>query len=73
LHQLNKHEGQCLTIKAYQEIGKLEGALQRRADASLKALSQDEQELCRRTFLRLTKSGEGTEWQLNKDHCLVGG
>jgi formylglycine-generating enzyme required for sulfatase activity len=57
----NKREGWRLTVKAYQEIGKLEGALQRRADATLKAFSQDEQELCRRTFLRLTQPGEGTE------------
>jgi hypothetical protein len=57
----NKREGRRLTVKAYQEIRKVEGALQRRADASLKALSQDEQELWRRTFLRLTKPGEGTE------------
>ena len=57
----NKREGRRLTVKAYQEIGKLEGALQRRADATLKAFSEDEQELCRRTFLRLTQPGEGTE------------
>jgi formylglycine-generating enzyme required for sulfatase activity len=57
----NKREGRRLTVKAYQEIGKLEGALQRRADATLKAFSQGEQELCRRTFLRLTQPGEGTE------------
>jgi hypothetical protein len=57
----NKRDGRRLTVKAYQEIGKLEGALQRRADATLKAFSQDEQELCRRTFLRLTQPGEGTE------------
>jgi WD40 repeat protein len=56
-----KREGRRLTVKAYQEIGKLEGALQRRADATLKAFSRDEQELCRRTFLRLTQPGEGTE------------
>jgi hypothetical protein len=57
----NKRDGRRLSVKAYQEIGKLEGALQRRADATLKAFSQDEQELCRRTFLRLTQPGEGTE------------
>jgi hypothetical protein len=57
----NKREGRRLTVKGYQEIGKLEGALQRRADATLKAFSQDVQELCRRTFLRLTQPGEGTE------------
>jgi len=57
----NKREGRRLTVKTYQEIGKLEGALQRRADATLKAFSQDEKEFCRRTFLRLTQPGEGTE------------
>jgi hypothetical protein len=57
----NKREGRRLTVEAYQEIGKLEGALQRRADDTLKAFSQDERELCRRTFLRLTQPGEGTE------------
>jgi hypothetical protein len=57
----HKRVGQRLSVKAYQEIGKLEGALQRRADATLKAFSPDEQELCRRKFLRLTQPGEGTE------------
>jgi conflict system STAND superfamily ATPase/WD40 domain-containing protein len=57
----NKREGRRLTVRAYQEIGKLEGALQRRADATLKTFSQEQQELCRRTFLRLTQPGEGTE------------
>src|SRR5262245_3583548 len=57
----NKREGRRLTVTAYQDIGKLEGALQRRADDTLKAFSQDERELCRRTFLRLTQPGEGTE------------
>ena len=47
--------------KAYQEIGKLEGALERRADATLEKFSLEEKELCRRTFLRLTQPGEGTE------------
>jgi len=35
--------------------------LQRRADATLEAFSEHEKELCRRTFLRLTQPGEGTE------------
>ena len=57
----NNREGRRLTVKSYQEIGKLEGALQRRADATLKPLSEDEREFCRRIFLRLTQPGEGTE------------
>jgi hypothetical protein len=56
-----KRVGQRLTVKAYQEIGRLEGALRRRADATLEAFSEAEKELCRRTFLRLTQPGEGAE------------
>jgi hypothetical protein len=65
----NKREGRCLTIRAYQEIGKLEGALQRRADATLEGFSQQEQELCRRTFLRLTQPGEGTKTRSVEPLC----
>jgi hypothetical protein len=54
-------KGRRLTVRAYEEIGKLDGALRRRADATLKQFSKEEQELCRRTFLRLTQPGEGTE------------
>ena len=57
----NNREGRRLTVKGYQEIGKLEGALQKRADATLKPFSEDEREFCRRIFLRLTQPGEGTE------------
>jgi hypothetical protein len=56
-----KREGRRLTVKAYQEIGKLEGALQRRADATLESLSERQRDLCRQLFLRLTQPGEGTE------------
>jgi hypothetical protein len=49
----NKRVGRGLTVKAYQKFGKLEGALQRRADA-LEALSDKVRELCRRISLRLT-------------------
>src|SRR5215469_11178900 len=57
----HKRVGRRLTVKAYEEIGRLEGALQRRADATLEAFSEEERELCRRTFLRLTQPGEGME------------
>jgi tetratricopeptide (TPR) repeat protein len=56
-----EREGRRLTVKAYEKIGKLEGALQKRADTTVENLSEEEQELCRRTFLRLTQPGEGTE------------
>jgi hypothetical protein len=46
----HKRQGRRLTVQAYHEIGKLEGALQRRADATLEGLLEPERELCRRTF-----------------------
>jgi hypothetical protein len=57
----NKRIGRYLSIKGYQEIGRLQGSLQKRADATLEPFSEAERELCRRIFLRLTKPGEGTE------------
>jgi WD40 repeat protein len=57
----NRRGGRRLTIESYREIGKLEGALQRRADATIEGMSESERELCRRIFLRLTQPGEGTE------------
>jgi hypothetical protein len=54
-------EGRRLTLKGYHEIGGLEGAVQRHADAIMAGFSVDQTELCRRMFLRLTQPGEGAE------------
>jgi energy-coupling factor transporter ATP-binding protein EcfA2 len=54
-------QGRRLTVEAYQALGGLSGALDRRASDVLKRFSPAEQELCRRIFLRLTQPGEGTE------------
>ena len=43
----HKRQGRRLTVQAYHEIRKLEGALQRRADATLEGLLEPERELCR--------------------------
>ncbi|WP_395739920.1 TIR domain-containing protein [Prosthecobacter sp.] len=45
----------------YLEIGRLEGALERRASTVFHQLTADDQELCRRLFLRLVHPGEGAE------------
>jgi WD40 repeat protein/DNA-binding SARP family transcriptional activator len=50
-----------LTHAAYDEIGGVRGALRRHADAVYAHLSQEERELARRTFLRLTQPGFDTE------------
>lgn len=56
-----RRRGGRLTSTDYQEIGRLEGALDRRANEVLKEFTAAEKELCRRIFLRLTQPGEGTE------------
>lgn len=50
-----------LMLAAYEDIGRLEGALERRANEIFEGLGEDKREICRRIFLRLTQSGEGTE------------
>jgi hypothetical protein len=58
-----------LTLRAYTELGQdgkgeqrgIEGVLDRRADAIYHNLKPEDQELCRRVFLRLVQPGEGTE------------
>jgi len=55
--------GKRLTIAAYNGMGKVQGALEHRADAVLDGFRSrpGELEICRRIFLRLTQPGEGTE------------
>ena len=50
-----------LTIRTYREIGGIEGALQRKADAVYGGFTDEQKELCRRVFLRLVQPGEGSE------------
>jgi WD40 repeat protein len=55
-----RRQGRRLTYDAYREIGGVEGALEKRADAVYAGFSPPEQEICRRIFRRLTQPGEGT-------------
>ncbi len=58
-----------LTLQAYTELGKddkgeqrgIEGILEHRANEIYRNLKAEEQELCRRLFVRLVQPGEGTE------------
>ncbi len=62
LHELwERRSGRRLTHAAYGELGRLDGALQRRAEEIYAGFSPAEQDLCRRIFLRLTQLGRGTE------------
>ena len=50
-----------LTHEAYEEIGRVEGALSRHADEVYARLTATEQEQARRIFVQLVQPGEGTE------------
>lgn len=56
-----RRDGRRLTFAAYQDIGKLHGALEQRANAIYAAFSADERAICQRIFLRLTQLGEGSD------------
>jgi len=56
-----RREDYRLTIRTYREIGQIEGALQRKADAVYGTFTDEQKELCRRVFLRLVQPGEGSE------------
>ena len=56
-----RREGALLTLRAYQDIGGVLGALARRAEEIYIQLSHNEREATRQLFLRLVTLGEGTE------------
>jgi WD40 repeat protein len=64
-----KRDGRRLTLRAYTALGEdgkggqrgIEGVLERRANEIYRNLKPEEQELCRRVFLRLVQPGEGAE------------
>jgi WD40 repeat protein len=64
-----KRAARRLTLRAYTELGKddrgeqrgIEGVLEHRADEIYRGMGPEDQELCRRLFLRLVQPGEGTE------------
>jgi WD40 repeat protein len=50
-----------LSLKTYQDLGGVEGTLQKRADAVYESLSATEKTVARRIFLELTQMGETTD------------
>ncbi|MDZ8139172.1 MAG: caspase family protein, partial [Nostoc sp. DedQUE04] len=52
---------EVLTLKTYQDLGGVEGTLQKRADAVYESLSATEKTVARRIFLELTQIGETTD------------
>src|SRR5271157_647554 len=56
-----KRDVRRLTLRAYEALGGVEGALEHRANEIFQRFKPEEQEFCRRIFLRLVQPGEGTE------------
>ncbi len=62
LQQLyERRQGSRLTLKAYKEIGEVNGALARYAQATYESLPADQRELARILFLRLLEPGSAPE------------
>lgn len=53
--------GNQLTLKGYQDSGRVTGSIAQSADSEFDAMTPDQQVLTRQIFLRLTQPGEGTE------------
>ncbi|MEH2305913.1 nSTAND1 domain-containing NTPase, partial [Nostoc sp.] len=52
---------ELLSLKTYEDLGGVEGTLQKRADAVYESLSATEKTVARRIFLELTQMGETTD------------
>ncbi|MCB0166741.1 MAG: tetratricopeptide repeat protein [Anaerolineae bacterium] len=58
----DQQEEHCFSHAAYKKIGRATGALQQRAEAAFQTLTEAEEQLCRRLFLRLTQPSEGAKY-----------
>ena len=56
-----RRQGRLLTLDAYIDAGRVDGALARHAESVLAGLDAEEAARARRILLRLTQPGEGTE------------
>ncbi|MGH2941499.1 MAG: TIR domain-containing protein, partial [Solirubrobacteraceae bacterium] len=56
-----RRRGDVLTLEGYRQAGGVHGALAQRADEIFDELEPGQQQIARRTLLRLTQPGEGTE------------
>lgn len=70
-----RRSGGILALAAYRESGGVQGAIAARAEDVFESLEPNQQQLARRTFLRLTQPGEGTEDTRRRVHLaeLEGG
>ena len=57
-HEARKQGEQFLRLQTYQDLGGVEGTLEKRADAAYASLSPQEQTVAKRIFLELTQVGD---------------
>jgi WD40 repeat protein len=57
-HEARKQEEQFLRLQTYQDLGGIEGTLEKRADAAYASLLPQEQTVAKRIFLELTQVGD---------------
>ncbi|WP_157985302.1 nSTAND1 domain-containing NTPase [Lentzea terrae] len=57
----HRRRGMTLSLVGYEEAGGVEHAIARTAEAVYSQLTEEQQQIARRTFLRLIALGEGTE------------
>jgi WD40 repeat protein len=57
----NRRNGRRLTLEGYRKSGGVDGALAQRADQIYEHFTPEQRAIARRTLLRLTEPGEGTE------------
>ncbi|MEH2070391.1 MAG: caspase family protein [Nostoc sp.] len=60
-HESRNQGDELLSLKTYQDLGGVEGTLQKRADAIYDSLLLTEKTVARRIFLELTQMGETTD------------
>jgi len=56
-----RSEGRTLTLDAYRRIGRVSGAIARRAEQLFEPMNERGRDACRQLFLRLVTLGEGNE------------
>ena len=61
LETWKRRSGHTLTLKGYHDAGGVRGAIAQTAESVFQQFTQQEQEIARGIFLRLTELGEGTE------------
>jgi len=61
LETWKRRRGRTMTLRGYNDVGGIRGAIAKTAEAIINDLSVDQQAIARKIFLRLVELGEGTQ------------